>query len=117
MSGAMTRQQVFAELAKRGVHTASLEFTGGNDEGHAESIEFLDADGNAIEPSIRVYYGADNAGTDAALSDALQEPIYEKWGSFAGDFSVCRHCIWHVADHLVELDYSESEYTPHTEVI
>ena len=117
MSNELTREQVFAELAERGVHTARVEFAGGNDEGHAEDVELLDAEGEAIEHSLRVYYGADGVPKDAALSQALQQPIYDRWRGFDGDFSVSGSCIWQVPEHKVELDYTESEYVPHTEVV
>ncbi len=117
MDSAMTREQVFAELTERRVHTARVEFAGGNDKGHAEDIELLDAEGKAIEHSLRVYYRADGAHKDAALSEALQQPIYDRWQGLDGDFSVCGSCIWQVPEHKVELDYSESEYVPHTEVV
>ncbi len=118
MSNEMTREQVFAELAERGVHTARVEFAGGSDEGHAEDIELLDAEGEAIEQSIRVCYDrTDGVQNDMALSQALQQPIYDRWGGFDGDFSVCGSCIWQVPERKVELDYSESEYVPHTEVV
>jgi hypothetical protein len=118
VSSAMTREQVFNELTKRGVHTARVEFSGGSDEGHAEDIEFLDTQGNAMDHSVCVYYGPTcGVGNDAALSEALQQPIYDQWGGFAGDFSVYGHCIWEVPERKVELDYSESEYVPHKEVV
>ncbi len=112
MHNGMTREQVFAELATRGVHTARVEFAGGGDEGDAEDSE-------QIEHSVRVCCDRnDSAGDgDSALSHALQDPIYERWGGFAGAFSVSGHCIWHVPDRKVELDYSESEYLAHTEVV
>jgi hypothetical protein len=117
MNSELTREQVLAELAERGVRTARVEFTGGGDEGHAENIELLDAEGEAIEHSIHVYYGRDGVQNDAALSQALQQPIYDRWRGFDGDFSVWGSCIWHVPERKVELDYSESEYIPHTEVV
>jgi uncharacterized protein DUF6878 len=117
MSNEMTRADVFAELAERGVHTARVEFAGGNDEGHAENIELLDAEDKAIEHSIKIYYGTDGAQNDIALSEALQQPIYDRWCGFDGDFSVWGNCIWRVPERRVELDYSESEYVPHTEVV
>lgn len=72
MSNDLTREQVFADLAERGVHTARVEFAGGG-EGHAESIEFFDAEGNPIEHSIRVYYNrsASRMGTKRLRSPQL----------------------------------------------
>jgi hypothetical protein len=117
MSNELNREQVFAELAGRGIHTASVEFAGGNDEGHAENIELLDAKGEAIEHAIHVHHDADDAQNDIALSQALQQPIYDRWCGFDGDFSVSGSCIWRVPERKVKLDYTESEYVPHTEVV
>jgi hypothetical protein len=133
-------------LRDLGVATVKVEFSGGNDEGGADSIVYLDASGSQVTlglPDTRAYqsskFDADTWkptgwivseyeppaegeergkwGTRPAtpeeirasdLLQVLEAPIYDRYGSFAGEFSVYGILTWDVATGKPSMDGQES---------
>ena len=76
---------IFDELKKKNVSKAIVHFDGGNDDGGVSSIEFLSKDGSVIDLS-----------EDAKIEEELGNPIYTRYGSFAGEFHVSGELIYDV---------------------
>lgn len=130
---AMNRPAVFAELRKRNITQVKVHFSGGNDEGGADSHVATLADGTKVELGrVTVYQdwrtkqhfayeaGGQRPATDDEMAeqrllDGLEQPIYDEYGSFAGEFSVDGIVTWNVKDEKVSMakeeqsgyDYSE----------
>lgn len=110
----MTREDVFEELARRGVQRVDVEFHGGNDEGDVERITLYTE--GAKEPMATLdAYGGDSTASDSLLSDALQHPVWDRYHGFAGDFDVEGRVVWMVAGRSVVLDASERDEYHHVE--
>lgn len=138
------RTRLTEAFTKRGIVTAEVSFSGGNDSGGADDHTFYDAEGNKLD--IRTHYHSTNRRLDDGkwhtvdLTDAEKEdnnfltlidaPIYWKWGSFAGDFSVSGTMYYDISpdserpDRVTEegqvdkgeycrMEYSESSYEYH----
>jgi hypothetical protein len=122
-------RQALDELRSRGVATVEIQFSGGNDEGGTDGIAFLDADGNEVEapPSPNVYtvYTA-GGGTEiraggwqesrAATAEeirqhnvyrVLEQPIYDRYYTFAGEFYVEGTVTWDIAKGTHEMHGQE----------
>lgn len=108
----MTRDEAFRELSRRGAVTARVGFSGGNDEGGAESIDLLDAEGKSIG-SLDPYQYEDTP--DSQLADALAKPVEDTYGGFAGDFEVSGTVTWDVRTRKVTMAKSETEWVEHAE--
>ncbi len=117
------------ELARRGFVRAAVEFSGGNDEGGVEEITLFRENGQTED--IDPYYGEGyryvngrfesirtELDDDEKLAQQLGTPVYDAYGSFAGEFSVYGKVIFDVANRTVKMekeemsgyDYSETEY-------
>lgn len=123
----MSRDLVFATLAKKGVNRVEVEYNGGNDEGGVDQIILFDKDDKKIG-EMQEYYGGHSVWDEESksykpaappneeqrLSQALCAPVYDKYGSFAGEFYVNGTLTWDVAkkkikDHGVEsVEHEES---------
>lgn len=95
----MNKKQVFEELKKLGAVQAVIAFSGGNDSGGADSITLLNVDGNDIEHSLE---------DDDGLGEALCQPIYDKYHSFAGEFFVDGTLTWTVEGSKLEMSGHET---------
>ena len=131
-------------LRDLGVATVNVEFSGGNDEGGADAITYLDASGSQVAvdtPNAQAYEGNEydpdtknwkstgwivaswGDGEDrkyttrpatpdeiraAELRKVLEAPIYDRYGSFAGEFSVYGTLTWDVATSTNEMHGQES---------
>lgn len=76
---------VFNELKKKNVSKAIVCFDGGNDDGGVSSIKLLDKENKLIETSI-----------DEKLEEELGNPIYFRYGSFAGEYYVSGELVYDV---------------------
>jgi hypothetical protein len=76
---------IFDDLKKKNVAKAIVYFDGGNDDGGVSSIKLLDKENKLIETSI-----------DENLEEELGNPIYFKYGSFAGEFYVSGELVYDV---------------------
>lgn len=107
----MTRPEVFAELASRGADRAVVSFSGGNDEGGPDSIALQRGDEEIRTLPTWAGEGDTAAKADAQLADALSDPIFEEYGTFAGDFDVTGEVIWDLDGETVAMVRDErSEY-------
>lgn len=110
---AMTRPEVFAALLSRGVERAVVQFSGGNDEGGPDSITLFTGE-EALRtlptwPSGRETTADEKA--DLELADALSDPVFEEYGTFAGDFDVTGEVIWDAEGKTAQMIRDErSEY-------
>ncbi len=113
----MTRKQVFAALVSRGASRAVVQFSGGNDEGGPDSITLFtreEALGTLPTwPSGRESTAAEKA--DLELADALSAPVFEEYGTFAGDFDVTGEVIWDAGTQTVQMIRDERSEYEHSE--
>lgn len=117
-----TEDAVFAELKARGATHARIAFSGGNDEGGTDAIELVA--GATVLSRLPEYppYEWDNGGPvltgsidepetrDGLLGNALAEPIYARYRSFAGEFEVEGTVSWDVASKTVSCAAQERSY-------
>lgn len=93
--------KITAAFDKRGIAMAHVAFSGGNDEGSCDEYTFFDIDGNIVDINmnyISTNHNVDGKWVQRELTDEekdsnafitlVESPIYWRWGSFAGDFSV-----------------------------
>jgi hypothetical protein len=113
----MGRAAVFAELARRGADRAVVEFTGGNDEGGPDAITLYK--GEAPVCMVSVWPCERDATTDheaeARFADALSDPVFEVYGTFAGDFDVTGEVIWDSEEKTVQMIRDERSEYEHSE--
>jgi len=112
-----SKQDVLKELRRRGVAQAVVNFSGGNDQGGIDSIDLYDAAGEKLDAPEEMYdseYDPEQkryverpltpeqkAGNE--LINGLGEPVYARYGSFAGEFSVWGKVTWDVATGQVTM--------------
>lgn len=123
----LDKPRTFELLRKRGAVTATLAFEGGHDEGDVQSITLTKADGSTedldawycggytMSPSGPFEYTplTTPANEDEELSDLLQGPINQTFGSWGGWPSTCGTLTWIVADELCQLEYESDEPVGH----
>lgn len=123
----MENAEVFEKLRELGAVKAVVEFSGGNDEGGAEDIALYDAAGERIgevdgdppgvcwdpeqERFVEVPITPEQR-IEAELAEVLEAPVYEEFGSFAGDFSVGGQVTWDAKERTVTMSGEESQYVP-----
>jgi len=117
----LSRFELFAELRRRNVAKVEVQFSGGGDEGGVDSISLQDAEGNEIGTLEEDYGGSQWDGQkwvpvnppnpDTALVNALCAPVYDKYGSFAGEFYVSGKINVDVAAETIKMPYQESVET------
>lgn len=117
----MTQEQVFAELRKQGVTRVEVQFSGGNDEGGADSITLFQGDkevgelvdvsgGGRWDPELRQWVEKVLTPEDE-LAKALAGPVYDRYGSFSGEFNVEGVVTWDVEKGTVKTKGQESTTT------
>jgi hypothetical protein len=113
----MTRRDVFAALTARGADRAVIDFSGGNDEGGPDSITLLCGEVTVgTLPSWPA--GGDQTAEEQALArltDALSEPVFDVYHTFAGDFDVTGEVIWDVQAQTVQMSRDERSDYVHSE--
>lgn len=109
----MNTSDVFAELARRGYTRAVVHFSGGNDEGRADSTRLYAGDAWVSFNPSRAYdrwdplqnrFIALERTPDQHLAEGLEAPIYQEYGTFAGEFYVSGTVTWDVATRTVDLE-------------
>ena len=94
--------RIIAAFIKRGITMAEVTFSGGNDTGSCDGYTFFDADNNVVDGVNMNYVSSshrvDGKWVERELTDEekaendfinlVDAPVYWRWGSFAGDFSV-----------------------------
>lgn len=128
------RNRALGALRSRNIVKVVVHFSGGNDEGGADEITGTTADGQTVnlkgsnahrgskfnsvtrqwEDTGWVVY--DQTGERPAtpdeiassdLSDILESPVYDEYGSFAGEFYVSGTVTWDVATGRVKMERNE----------
>lgn len=123
----MDNVEVFERLRERGAARAVVEFSGGNDEGGADGIVLYDGEGERIGEVDGHHSGGywdpekgrfvevsptPEQRVETELAEALEGPVYEEYGGFAGDFSVGGRVTWDAETGAVSMSGEESEYVP-----
>lgn len=119
----LERRELWAELRRRNVAKVVVSFSGGGDEGGVDNISLQDAEGNEVgtleedyggstyDPKTGQWVPVNPPNPDTALVEALVAPVYEKYGSFAGEFYVNGTVDYDVANEKVKMPYRESVET------
>jgi hypothetical protein len=123
----MDNAEVFRRIRERGAVRAVVEFSGGNDEGGAESIALHDGEGREVgkvegghpggywDPQKRRFVEValtPEQRAEAEFAEALEGPVYAEYGTFAGDFSVSGRVTWDARNCTVSMSGEESQYVP-----
>jgi hypothetical protein len=112
----MTRPEVFAELTSRGADRAVVMFSGGNDEGGPDSVTLYKGEEEVRTLSTWPCEGdTTSAAADGDLADVLSDPVFEEYGTFAGDFDVTGEVIWEVESQAVQMIRDERSDYEHSE--
>jgi hypothetical protein len=113
----LDRPQAFAALERLGADRAVVEFSGGNDEGGPDMITLFS--GGSELRTLPTWWQAGDPEQDLVpLSDALTAPVFEVYGTFAGDFDVTGEVSWDVQAKTVEMIRDErSEYQHFQELL
>jgi len=103
------RQWLFDRLDEHGVLEVNVEFDGGGDEGDVRTVTFVHHDGSETTPSLtppRDVQDATTAGPEF-LACLTTEPVWQRYGSFAGDFWAEGTVTWDVRERTVQLTGTE----------
>lgn len=110
----MNKSEVFTTLENLGVGVARVEYSGGHDEGGVDNILLLSAEDPNQKVIVNIW---DKNGRDPRITDqlvnALGGPVYDRYRTFAGEFSVHGEVIWDVESRTITFDGMESEETYH----
>jgi hypothetical protein len=116
----MTRDEVFEEMARRGASLAELAFSGGGDSGQVEGVRLFDdndQDLGTVDAPLLVganvpTYAKEESklrpATQKELDDyrfieGLGGPVWEEYGSFAGEFYVEGKVHWSLNPRRVSM--------------
>jgi hypothetical protein len=126
------RERLTAEFEKRGIVTARLEFSGGNDSGGVDAMSCFDKDGNNVHVNAYQHMQTFNHVTgkwetpglsaeqisDNEFVDLLEFPIQNKWGSWAGDFSAGGTLYYdmNMENGYYLMEYEETSYESYEEI-
>lgn len=106
----MTRDEAWTALTLRGVDYAVVQFSGGNDEGGADAITLTRQEGDTLVKvaELRGWSDVDrDSPEDEALGDALEGPVRDSYGGFAGEFWVNGTVTWDVTKREIRQDADE----------
>ncbi len=110
----LNRAGAFAALADMGADRAVVEFSGGNDEGGPDAVTAFK--GEEVIRTLPTWWQAEDPERHlVALTDALSAPVYEVYGTFAGDFDVSGEVIWDVEAKTVQMIRDERSHYEHSE--
>ena len=118
-----TPGQALEMLKAVGVSRVNLRFYGGHDSGDVEEVT-VEIDDPGITFQYDELFGDHDIGyrkedherehsftrSVIRLKDALADPIWSKYGSFAGDFSVSGNLVYDCVKSTVELSGEESSW-------
>jgi len=112
----MTRSEVFGALASRGADRVVVAFSGGNDEGGPDSITLYV--GEEEVATLSTWPTGTRTAEEQAedrLADALSEPVFDEYHTFAGDFDVTGEVIWDIESKTVQMIRDERSDYEHSE--
>jgi hypothetical protein len=128
----MNRTQVFHKIREHGAEKALVTFSGGNDEGGADSVDLVKTDpenpeknitmvelgeGDDLQETIwsaeeRRYVPNPAFGPEerakAEFFSALVAPVYDRYHTFAGEFYVHGTVTWDATTGKVSMDKTET---------
>jgi hypothetical protein len=94
----VARRDVWEELQRRGATTAIVPFTGRAGEGgRVGTIIPSRLDGEHVV-TVERWSGRD------ALADALEAPVWDRYGTFAGQRRTAGRLTWELADRQISID-------------
>jgi hypothetical protein len=116
----MNKANVFQHLRNLNIHRVDVDFSGGGDEGGPEMINITTIDGKTSNISPYAFGGdrsQEDIITNEDIIESLSAPIYEKYGTFAGEFYVHGTLVWDVPAIKVYMKGQESNtvYEPFEE--
>lgn len=101
-----TRAKAWEMLAELGAVKADVEFSGGHDEGGVDGIAITLGDGSRLDTTD--WPRDEETNPHWRLAELLALPVYDKYYTFAGEFSVHGIVTWDVAEKTVKMDGSET---------
>ena len=130
----ITKKEVFAEMQRRGIQEARVHFSGGNDSGSVEHIDLLMDNDECVQvDEVPMYYESWCNGVttyyrygkgkgyepreerevyvptaEEKFLDTLTRPVYDRYGSFAGEYDVSGMVVWTVDPPGVTFKVEES---------
>lgn len=107
------RQAAWKTMELLGVVRATVSFCGGNDEGHCDGITLDYGDGT----NEALFEYPRPEGEKGKLLDLLTIPVYDRYGGFAGEFSVQGVLTWDYATKDVSMEGSEQVWEGFEEVV
>ena len=110
----MTKDEVFGTLVELGVGKVRVTFSGGNDEGGVDNITLISA--TDASKNVDVSMWSRDPDLDPRVTDelikALGEPVYGRYSTFAGEFTVYGVVTWDVPSRRCFFEGQESTYVP-----
>jgi hypothetical protein len=116
----LSRAEIFNRLRELGATTATVSFQGGGDEGGVEAIILADSagielplaleenySGSRYNPATQKWEPTEPNTPNQDLAAALGAPVYEQYGSFAGEFYVNGTVEYNVVAGTVKMGKSE----------
>lgn len=116
----ITRQEIFEWIKEQGAEKCVVSFDGGGDEGGVREIKLINKD-NVIKTLEEQYveeqyiwnemtkkFETPEIPHSVRINKAICEPVYDKYGSFAGEFNVSGQVTWDATNNTVKIDGSES---------
>lgn len=102
-NGYTDENHVWLDLLTNGFKRVDVHFSGGNDEGGSDNIFLIAADDTATDIQNALY---DNKNPNHKIAEALAEPVYSEYGSFAGEYYVNGTLTWDVASRKISIEGS-----------
>lgn len=103
------KAELMAELRAKNIATLTMHFDGGNDEGGINS-HYVRLVGD--EQDLDYQAGSALFPMDWEKYQEFEASFLDRWGSFAGDFSVNGTIVWDVEKNQVRMEYSEETMQP-----
>jgi hypothetical protein len=102
----LTQEEVLGILNRKGIDKVTVKFSGGHDSGGTDGIT-VDLFGEEVEWSQK-----ELDTIKEGLYDALEAPVWDRYGTFCGEYHVDGEVIWDVKAKKVFLKgYQEVSVT------
>jgi len=113
----MDRDQLFAFIRSKGGNKCIVHFSGGGDEGGCDNIVILKDDtiiceldenyeGQMYDPELQKFIPINQKPEDKFVR-GLCQPVYDKYYSFAGEYSVDGTVTWDCKNKTCKMEGSE----------
>ena len=101
MEEELNKKEVLALLKKKCIEKVTVKFSGGHDSGGTDGIEF-EVLGETVQWTEK-----EVDTIKEGLCDALEAPVWDRYGSFAGEYNVDGEVVWDVKEGKVYIKGSE----------